>query len=75
MPVELFVRRTSDMFSSMQLNSTSDRSSTTEGLLTSESLMKSNMYKLGFELNDDFLLSSASTNDDSLELIEIEVRE
>jgi hypothetical protein len=59
----------------MQLNSTSDRSSITEGLLTSESLMKSNMYKLGFELNDDFLLSSASTNDDSLELIEIEVRE
>ena len=75
MPVELFVRRTNDMFSSMQLNSTSDRSSTTEGLLTSESLMKSNIYKLGFELNDDFLLSSASTNDDSLELIEIEVRE
>jgi hypothetical protein len=37
--------------------------------------MKSNIYKLGFELNDDFLLSSASTNDDSLELIEIEVRE
>jgi hypothetical protein len=59
----------------MQLNSTSDRSSTTEGLLTIESLIKSNMYKLGFELNDDFLLSSASTNDDSLELIEIEVRE
>ena len=75
MSVELFVRRTNDMFSSMQLNSTSDRSSITEGLLTSESLMKSNIYKLGFELNDDFLLSSASTNDDSLELIEIEVRE
>jgi len=44
-------------------------------LKASVSLMKSNMYKLGFELNDDFLLSSASIYDDSLELIEIEVRE
>jgi len=72
---ELRVTLHNGVSSSTQLSSTSVRSSTTEGLLISDSLMKSNTYEVGFMMNDDGFLSRSSTTNDSLELIEIEVRE